>query len=310
MTAIYHRRFYPDDVDASFPYVAPQSLSDQDPRYMQFLTTVGPVACRNALRDLQVELLSRRSAMLQQRASEQASQMGLQYTRITLPAAVEASVAALDWAFWQYRGVTDCSRVPATNATDDAVWQFVDQVAPVSDNGDESTAAFEAYYYQAAFELGQPTIQAAHLAGLYQFSDADYVGLLPLGVAAPRYQASAMQDIGQWLQQSAQRMMLIYGQWDPWTAGAFTLGNAQDSFQFTQPEGTHGANLLGLEPADRATAATKIGQWLGVTPVALTAVTKGEAAMLPLRVPSALVHVRRLAAAHRGTLDPVLENLP
>lgn len=310
MTAIYHRRFYPDDVDASFPYVAPQSLSDQDPRYMQFLTSVGPVACRNALRDLQVELLSRRRAMLQQRASEQATQRGLQYSRITLPAAVEASVAALDWAFWQYRGVTDCSLVPAANATDDAVWQFLDQVAPVSDNGDASTAAFEAYYYQAAFELGQPTVQAAHLAGLYQFSDADYVGLLPVGVAAPSYQASAMQDIGQWLQASAQRMMLIYGQWDPWTAGAFMLGNAQDSFRFTQPEGTHGANLLGLEPADRATAAGKIGEWLGVTPVALTAMTKAEAAMLPLRVPSALVHARHLAAVHRGELDPVLENQP
>ncbi|MBP9085577.1 MAG: multidrug transporter [Kofleriaceae bacterium] len=310
MTAIYHRRFYPDDVDASFPYVAPQSLSDQDPRYMQFLASVGPAPCRNALRDLQVELLSRRRAMLQQRASEQASQQGLQYTRIALPAAVEASVAALDWAFWQYRGVADCDGVPMITATDDAVWQFVDQVAPVSDNSDDTTAAFEAYYYQAAFELGQPTMQATHLVGLYQFSDVDYIGLLPLGVAAPSYTVSAMQDIGQWLQQSAQRMMLIYGQWDPWTAGAFTLGNAQDSFQFTQPQGTHGANLLGLAPADRATAATKIGQWLGMTPVGLTVMTKSEAFMLPPRLPSALVHVRHLAAAHRGELDPVVKHSP
>lgn len=314
MTAIYHRRFFPDDVDASFPYVAPQSLSDRDPRYMEFLTSVGPTACRNALRALQVELLSRRRTMLHQRANEQATQRGLQYARISMPAAVEASVGTLDWAFWQYRGVTDCDQVPAVTATDDAVWQFLDQVAPVSDNSDDSTAMFEAYYYQAAFELGQPTVQASHLVGLYQFTDADYAGLLPLGVAAPSYQALAMQDIGQWLQQSAQRMMLIYGEWDPWTAGAFSLGNAQDSFQFTQPQGTHGANLLGLEPADRATAATKIGQWLGVTPAALTAraaltpQSTGEARIVPPRLPSALIHGRRLV--RRSELVPVVQQVP
>ena len=314
MTAIYHRRFFPDDVDASFPYVAPQSLSDRDPRYMEFLTSVGPAACRNALRALQVELLSRRRAMLQQRANEQAMQRGLHYARISLPAAVEASVAALDWAFWQYRGVTDCDQVPAVTATDDAVWQFIDQVAPVGDNSDDNTAAFEAYYYQAAFELGQPTVSASHLSGLYQFSDADYAGLLPLGVTAPSYQPNAMQDIGQWLQQSAQRMMLIYGEWDPWTAGAFSLGNAQDSFVFVQVQGTHGANLLGLEPADRAIAATKISQWLGVPPTALTALaaltprTRGEVHMVPPRLPSALVHARSLV--HRSELVPVVQRWP
>ncbi len=309
MTAIYHRRFYPDDVDASFPYVAPQSLSDQDPRYMQFLAVVGPAACRNAIHDLQVELLTRRRAMLQQRAGDQASQRGLHYTRISLPAAVEASVSTLDWAFWQYRGVADCAGVPTVTATDDVVWQFVDLVAPVRDNSDDSIAAFDAYYYQAAFELGQPTVQAPHLVGYYQFSDQDYVGLLPVGVVAPSYQASVMQDVDQWFKQSAQRMMLIYGQWDPWTAGAFSLGNAQDSYEFMQPEGTHGANLLALAPADRATAAAKIGQWLGVTPVVLTAMTKSEAMLAPVRLPSALFHARQLAR-HRGEPDPVLQHRP
>ena len=33
MTAIYHRRFYPDDVDGTVPYVAPISFGAPDLRY-------------------------------------------------------------------------------------------------------------------------------------------------------------------------------------------------------------------------------------------------------------------------------------
>jgi len=311
MTAVYHRRFYPDDVVAAFPYVAPQSSSDQDPRYMQFLTTVGTQPCRDAIRAVQVELLTNRRAMLLQRTNQQAMQQGAQFTRIAPAAVVEAVVASLDWAFWQYRGIDDCPRVPATAASDDAMWTFLEQTAPVSDNTDDELALFEPYYYQAAFQLGQPTSQPPHLASLLQFTGVDYGGLLPLGVAAPTYQPSAMQDIDSWLQQAGQRMMFIYGEWDPWTAAPFTLGNAVDSFVFVQAKGTHGANLAGLAASDRSTAATKIGAWLGVTPAGLTANKPQvfEAVPREPRMPAAIVHSSRLAKPHRDGAEPVLHDL-
>ncbi|HEX5062314.1 MAG TPA: S28 family serine protease, partial [Kofleriaceae bacterium] len=37
MTATYHRRFYPDDVDGTVPYVAPISFAAPDARYAGFL---------------------------------------------------------------------------------------------------------------------------------------------------------------------------------------------------------------------------------------------------------------------------------
>lgn len=310
MTAVYHRRFFPDDVVAAFPYVAPQSSSDRDPRYMQFLTTVGPQPCRDAIRAVQVELLTNRRAMLLQRANLQATQNAMHYTRLTTAAAVEAAVATLDWAFWQYRGIDACPNVPATAASDDAMWSFLDQTAPVTDNTDDELALFEPYYYQSAFQLGQPTSQPPHLVSLLQFTDADYVGLLPVGVPAPTFQPSAMQDIDTWLHQAGQRMMFIYGQWDPWTAAAFTLGNAQDSFVFVQAQGTHGANLAGLSAADRGTAAAKIGAWLGVTPAGLAANKPQPFETVPRepRIPSAMVHAGRLAKAHRDPLEPVLHD--
>jgi hypothetical protein len=41
MTAIFYRRFFPDDVDGSVPYVAPISYAAPDTRYPPFIDTVG-----------------------------------------------------------------------------------------------------------------------------------------------------------------------------------------------------------------------------------------------------------------------------
>jgi hypothetical protein len=311
MTAIFHRRFFPDDVDAAFPFVAPLSQSDQDPRYMAFLMTVGPTVCREQIRNLQVEMLSRRRAALIARATAEANQRGLSYTRVSIAASVESSVASLDWAFWQYRGVASCSTVPELNASDEAMWQFLLRVVPVSDNADDSIADFDAYYYQAAFELGQPTAAPPHLTALLQFTDADYSGLLPVGVAAPTFTAAPMVDIDAWLTSQGQRMMLVYGQWDPWTAGAFRLGNASDSYIFTQAQGTHGSSLAGLDAADRVIAANKIQQWLKVTPLLATArLSQDSADREPeiRHVPSAMIHARRLPVERAN--DLVLQNTP
>ncbi len=51
MTAVYHKRFYPDDVDGTVAYVAPNDVNNADDRaYDRFFRTVGTdPACRTRL---------------------------------------------------------------------------------------------------------------------------------------------------------------------------------------------------------------------------------------------------------------------
>nr|MBA3541872.1 aminopeptidase [Deltaproteobacteria bacterium] len=163
MTAVYHRRFYPDDVDGSVPYVAPLSFAAPDVRYAAFLDTLGPAACRQALRDVATNMLSQRRAAMLDRAQTESLQDGLQYTRIQIGPAVEGSIAGIEWAFWQYVGIDGCDGVPPVTATDDEMWAFLQAVAPVSDNSDASVAQFDAYYYQAYAQLGYPDGGATYL---------------------------------------------------------------------------------------------------------------------------------------------------
>ncbi len=265
MTAIYHRRFYPDDVDGTVPYVAPLSFGAPDLRYTAFVDAIGPATCRTALREAAIELLSNRRAMVEAKVTEQAASDLNAYTRIPIAPAVESAILSLEWAFWQYYGVNLCDQVPAKTATDAALWGFLDMISPPSDNDDASVAAFDAYYHQAYAQLGYPDAGAAYLDPFLQFTDADYAGSLP--TAMPTYDGgAAMRDIDQWVKTEGDRLLFIYGEYDPWTGGAFELGGATDSALLVQARGSHGSRIGRLSDADEAIAHAKIAAFTGVTP--------------------------------------------
>jgi hypothetical protein len=267
MTSVYHRRFYPDDVDATVAYVAPQSLGAPDDRYEAHIEQLGPPACRQALRDLQVELLTNRRAMLEMAATNEAAVAGGPvYTRVAIPVAVESAVTGIEWSFWQTVGVSGCASVPAPTATNSEVWSFLQEVSAPSDSADDNVAEFEAYYYQAEFELGYPGTTDEHLEGLTMFGDEDYEGAYPLDVTIPPFRAEAMQDVDAWVRGGGERLLFIYGEWDPWTGGMFELGDAQDSLRVVAPEGFHYTGVGDLAPADQEAVLAKLEAWSGVTP--------------------------------------------
>ncbi|MEJ7599889.1 MAG: S28 family serine protease [Kofleriaceae bacterium] len=288
MTATYHRRFYPDDVDGTVPYVAPLSFGAPDPRYLTFLDTVGPAACRQAVREAAIAMIQRRTEM-ENRARAQSGHI---YTRISLEAAVESSIASLDFAFWQYSGVTACPNVPLPTAADDDLFNFLDATAPIGDSDDAQVALFEPYYYQAYQQLGYPE-SAAYLEPYLMFEDADYDGALP--TPPPTYDGgAAMRDIAEFVTTQGSRFLFVYGQWDPWTAGQYELGGATDSLLVIEPEGTHGARINGLAAPDRDAAYDKIEAWTGVRPRAPGAALAniGEPVREP-HVPPAMIRALR-----------------
>jgi hypothetical protein len=70
-----------------------------------------------------------------------------------------------------------------------------------------------------------------------------------------------MFDIQLWLATAGKRVMLVYGQNDPWSAGAFALGLAQDSYRYDVPGGNHGSFITQLpEPAQSEALAT-LARW-------------------------------------------------
>ncbi len=264
MTSIYHRRFYPADVAGTVAYVAPHSSGPDDPRYVEYLAKVGDEACRKALRDFQREVLLRRSQMLVEMAALAASQ-NISFNFIGIDQTLESDAKGFQFAFWQYFGADRCSDIPSGGASDTAVWSFFNEIARPRYSADDFVLAFEPYYWQAETELGYPAGDSAHLTDLLLY-DLDAIDWLPSIPLEPVYDPTAMADISSWITIAAERIMLIYGADDPWTAAAFDLGAAKDSFSFMAAGANHSAEITDLSGADQNTALAALEAWTGVKP--------------------------------------------
>jgi hypothetical protein len=263
MTSVYHRRFYPDDVDAVVAYVAPNNDGRDDPRYVAFLEAVGTADCRSRLETFQREVLTRRDAMLTRIAS-QASPQNLTFELAGVEGALESAVLEAPFSFWQYSDSSLCDQLPDASASDAELYQWLDQIAGITYGSDQGIAYFQPYYYQAFTQLGYPAVKTAHLEDLLRVGEIPPERYAPAGVAL-EFEPESMRDIAAWVASEGAKLMFIYGANDPWTAGAFELGDATDSFRFTVPGGNHGARIEQLPATERAEALAIIGRWLGVS---------------------------------------------
>jgi hypothetical protein len=262
MTSVYHRRFYPADVDGTIAYVAPHSNGIDDPRYITFLEQVGDPTCRTKLKDFGREVLKRRDYIKGQMQT-QAANLGLTYNFYGIDATLESTILALPFSFWQYYGANRCADVPTAASTDAAVWAFFNEIGSPSFSADDSTLTFEPYYWQAYFQLGTPALDTTYLQDLLTV-DQSLLDSCPSVAIDPVFDPQAMQDVGNWLKTEGKGMLFVYGGDDPWSAGAFDLGAAQDSYRFSAAGKNHGAAIADLAPADKTKAEAALTAWTGV----------------------------------------------
>jgi hypothetical protein len=267
MTASYHRRFHPEDVDVTVAYVAPMSFGPHDPRYITFLDEVGEASCRDRLTALQRAALEQREDIRPIMESELA---GYTFDRIggDMDVLLEAVVLELPFTFWQYYGESFCAGlVDPETATARQLFDTLDGFVGFFLLADVVFDFYGPYFYQAHYQLGYPGIRSDHLADLLT-GDAGNVeaGQLPSDASPPVFDAEAMPDVERWIRSSGERLLFIYGENDPWTAGAYDLTGASDAHTFVDEGGTHGARIGTLAPEDQQAVMDLLAQWTGVTP--------------------------------------------
>jgi hypothetical protein len=273
MTSVYHRRFYPQDVDGVLAYVAPNDpINESDGAYDRFFATVGDASCRQALQDVQAEALKRRSELVPMYASWAASQ-GRTFNQVlgNVDRAFEMTVLDTEWAFWQYSKASDCPSVPPKTAPTQAIYDFVNNIADWSFYTDQGVLPYEPYYYQAATQLGWPSPKFAYLRGLTHYPTRTFYA--PNSNLPPELRSHhdpiPMLDIDFWVRTQSSQMLFIYGANDPWGAEPF-FPSRHDSFKYIAPGANHGANIAALVPTDRDAATKTLQRWANVTPPAAT----------------------------------------
>lgn len=272
MTALFHRRFYPDDVAVTMPYVAPISFDDgfggPDPRYLDWVAQIGPAdgACRERVLDMKVEVCERRAELASFLLATDPRVLVIRPE--VLEVAVTLSAFSFQWVFWQYVGsVEACAMLPTRGGpiAELAAWFPFDPSSLVEPA--RYDPGLWPYSYQVANELGSQAIDDSNLATVTATIDYSLLPNLPFDPAPwgedPPYDPQAMRAVDAFLRTGARHVLGVYGAWDPWTGGRPTLDLANDNALYTVDGHGHDAQLSFLPEDQQAQALTLLQTWMG-----------------------------------------------
>lgn len=257
MASVYHRFFYPDDVDATVPYVAPSSRGTQDPRYVAFVAGLGTTNCQKRLVKFQRRALKKRAKL--------ARFMGdLSFEILGKDRAIEFAILEMPFIFWQYEDADLCSEIPGAGASARQIFNFLDRVVFVNGYSDDALTYYEAYFYQSATELGGPAVGETGLEDLLRYPGQDGPEILPPIGVEKSFDPAVMPMIERFVLEDAERVLFIYGENDPWSTNAFAVSSNNDSYRLfvTGRDGNHNSDIDKLSSADRTFALGKLSEWL------------------------------------------------
>ena len=255
---IFHRRFYPADVNVSIPYVAPLNFSSEDERVYKFLDSVGTPECRKKIYDFQIQLFERKSEIMPL-FKELSASKGWKFT-MGFEKAYDLSVLEYSFAFWQWG--FNCSSIPASSSTAKELFEHWLEVNPFSFFEENEVDKVRPFFYQAMTEIGMYGYRVKPFSRyLSDTANITFSFAMPRGHRAI-FNASAMSDIDRWVEDSGSYMLYIYGQNDAWSATAVDPGRKTNAVKMVCPGGSHSSRIKDFPPELQDSIYKVLGRWL------------------------------------------------
>jgi len=237
-TTIYHRFFYPNDVDVSVPYVAPMNLNREDKRIHQHLATVGSKDARKKVKDFQIACFENKDKLLVL-LEELATKKKWEFS-MGIEGALDLNILEYSFAFWQW-GNTSQSEIPNSDAED--LFKHLAKTSPFSFFEAKDIITQQPFFYQALTEIGMYSYQVAPFKKYINYDkDLTFDFTLPEGIDGT-FNPESMIAVDQWLKTKADKMLFIYGEYDTWSATQVELKDNDKCQKFINPAGAHGTRI-------------------------------------------------------------------
>lgn len=243
-TCLLYRMYYPEDVDVTVAYVAPVAKALEDGRHEPFIAQVATKSDRKKVSDFQTEILKRRATIFPI-FKNYVETSNLTF-RIPLEEVYDYCVLEFSFAFWQMFGNTE--RITGKKESDDKLFKYLIAVSGPSYFSIEGTKPTFPFNYQAARELGYYGYDTKAFEKLLVIKSAKgYFKkvFIPEDMDI-QFESQTSINLENFLQTSAKNTFLIYGEYDPWTAVAPSIGENKNVIKVMCPKGTHATRILTL----------------------------------------------------------------
>lgn len=242
-TTMLHRSFYPKDVDASVCYVAPLNFKREDSRIYSFLDAVATAEEREAVFNFQLLCLQKKkelTALLQTVADKN----GYVWD-IPIELAFEYYVLEYSFAFWQW-GAYEANSLPTSSATNSIVLSHLLNVSGISFFEQQGVNDLRSYFWAALTEMGIYGYQYEPFKEyLSQQSDYLFDFTAPNGLST-EFDPAPMKKLNDFIQDEAETILFIYGEYDTWSATAVDLSiaaQARGLKKFVNPASHHDTRI-------------------------------------------------------------------
>ena len=260
-TTMAHRKFFPDNVDASVCYVGPLNYQREDPRVYEFLENVGTKEEREKIKQFQNLCFENRASLLEiLKDTAKEHHMSWEFGE---EKAIDYTILEYSFAFWQWGNKT--GDIPSNNASPQEIYKHLIDVVGYGFFETKSVDDLQPYFWAALTQQGiygyetAPFKQYLNTEEVYKFEWA-----FPEGITK-EYDLKPMQEIKFYLDNSAEKIMFIYGEYDAWSATAVDLSATADEremYKFVKSKGSHTTRIKTFNNEEQKEMYSIIDGWL------------------------------------------------
>ncbi len=260
-TTMAHRRYFPHNVDASVCYVGPLNFQREDPRVYSFLNSVGTEEDREKIKAFQELCFENREALLKM-MKKVAEETNMTW-EFGIDKAIDYTILEYSFAFWQWG--TPIESIPSASASTEDIYNHLISVVGYGFFEEKAVNDLQPYFWAALTQQGiygyetAPFKKYLKTEEIYKFDWA-----FPEGITKT-YDVKPMQEIKSFLDNTAEKMLFIYGEYDAWSSTAVDLENnasKREVYKFVQPKGNHRTRIKSFDADNQKTIYTIIDQWV------------------------------------------------
>lgn len=281
-TTVYHRYFYPQDVEVSVPYVAPINLEKVDPRLEKFLSKLGDTPENKHLlegggKDIKWQIFDFQKRCFEDldkllpMLEETARSRNYTFEKVGgSERALKMIILEFPFAFWQWGN--NINNMPQPEENDyNQIYNYLVSISTPDFFSDQSIAGIEAFYYAALTETGMYAYNIKPFKKFFKEEKGNSVitfdFAMPKGYENTPFNTKQLQDINNWLQTDAENMLFIYGGIDPWSATAVDLKKNSKCSKFVKADMDHKCRIKSFEALTRENIVRILRAWIKGVPV-------------------------------------------
>ncbi|TAJ11843.1 peptidase [Marinilabiliaceae bacterium JC017] len=257
---IFHRAYFPNDVDISVPYVAPVNLAREDHRLFDFFHQVGSDEARNQIIDFQRRVLENRDEMMK-RFVAYVEEQGYTY-RMGYEKAFDLIVLEYPFSFWQWG--SQPSMIPSKEASLDELFDHLKKGSDFGYVSDQDWEGIKPFFYQAYKELGYYAYVPGELKPMLKGYDQDTISscIFAPGGDTLRFVPETMQFVMEQINKNDPKIIALVGGNDPWGSTSIVTGNRSNTLKAIQPNGSHLTRINTLPEEMKQEVISTLNTWL------------------------------------------------